>query len=301
MNQIRLSSKAFKAGAALAAAALALPALAQAPPMGSPQEKLTDKMGITQRLGAYVPTDVAFTDETGKQVQFGDLLGERPVILIPLFYRCTTMCISITDGLVKTLSKATRNDSLKPGRDFDVVMLGIHPKETHELAMAKKIEIFNILTPPAGRTEDTVWRNSAERGWHLLTGDMQSVRQITDAVGFKFSYDEQKDLINHPTCSIILTPDGKISSYTIGNGFPTKVLEDAIETAALNEVGRKADQSFMFGCIMLDPNTGKYTLVIQNVLRLAGILTVLIIAASIFTMSMKERRKSLEGVDAKLP
>ncbi len=258
-------------------------------------------MGLTQNLGAYLPKDVPFKDAEGNDVKFGEVFQGRPILLVPIFFTCKTMCVNIADDLVKTLAKSTKTDTLKPGRDFDVVMLSINHKETWQLANAKKVEIFNMLTPPQGRGENVEWRTAAGKGWHMLTGSEQSVRAITNAVGFKFSYDKRTDIINHPSASMILTPSGQVSNYLVGPRFPTAVVKKEMAMAARNEVGQPADQSFMFGCVRFDKQ-GRYTLVVENVLRLACVLTLLAVGGMILSMSLKERRKAnLEGGEAVQP
>jgi protein SCO1/2 len=275
---------------------LGLVAFASAQDPGTDSDKnespLARSMGITQKLGETLPKDVEFKDETGKTVRFGDLFSTRPVVLIPMFYACRTGCELITDSVLQTLAKANKtNDEMIVGRDLDVIILGIHPKETPELALAKKNLILKSVEPPRVTPE---WKTDAQKGWHLLTGDLESIHKITDAIGFKYSYDPIKDLINHPTCTVILTPQGRISSYTIGTDFPTSVIKSDLEIAARNEVGEKADQTMMFGCIMLDPATHKYTVVVENVLRLAGVLTVIILAFCIIRMSITTKREERE-------
>lgn len=282
------NTKVFRAG--LLTLALGLAAFAPAQDLdGKGQSSLTASMGITQKLGDAVPKDAAFKDESGKSIQFGDLFGKRPIVLVPIFYACRTGCPLVIDGVLKTIAKANKAENeMIVGRDFDVVLLGIHPKETPELAAAKKKLILNAVEPPQA---DASWRTYAEKGWHCLTGDEASIRKITDAVGFKYKYDPVKDLINHPTCTIFLTTDGHVSSYTIGNDFPTTVVKDDLSIAAKNEVGDPADQSMMFGCIMIDPATGKIRVVVQNIMRVAGALTLLIVGGSIISMSVKTKRE----------
>jgi protein SCO1/2 len=267
-----------------------LPAIAQ-----DLDTKLTSQMGITQKMGAWLPTDARFKDENGKSVTIGDIVGKRPIVLMPIFYSCKTMCVNLTDGICETVAKGTKFDEFKPGRDVDIVMLSINPKETPDLAMAKKVEIFNMLTPPKGNGYDDQWRADAEKGWHLLTGSYDQIRKVTDAVGFKYRYDEKLDLINHPTVSIVVTKSGQVSSYIIGPTIPTSVLKTDLALATNNEIGVKADQSFMFGCIMLDPTTGKYTMVAENIIRLGCVITLLIVVGSILIMSLRERQKHRGG------
>lgn len=276
-------------------------ASAQAPvsdgPSGNPDRKnespIAQTMGIRQRLGEAVPKDLTFLDEDGKTIQFGDLLQGRPLVVVPIFYRCQTACSIITDNIMKTVAKANSKDELVVGRDFDVVMVSIHPKETPDLARAKKQLILNALTPPK---ETPDWRPRMEKSWRMLTGTEENVRKlVTDTFGVRYKYDAQKDLINHPTCTVMVTPNGGISSYTIGNGFPTRVVQTSLVYAEKNQVGQMADQSMMFGCIMLDPETGKYRPVVMNIVRLAGVLTILVLFGSIALMSLKSKRDNPFG------
>jgi len=271
---------------------------------GAGQSSLTKSMGITQRLGETVPKDLMFKDEQGNNVRLGDMLHKRPVVLVPIFYSCKTGCAILTDNIIKTLAKATVGDILKPGRDMDVLMYSIDPVEDANLAHAKKALIFNSLTPHFSTPAQTgAWRADAEKGWHLLTGTKESIEQLSAAIGFKYDYrtvpDLQKtktvNLINHPTCTAFLTPEGKISSYTIGNGFQTKEVETNVATAQKGEIGMKADQSWMFGCVMVDPTTGRNRLVIENVWRLCGVLTLLALGVAVTSMFVKNHRENLVG------
>jgi protein SCO1 len=258
-------------------------------PAQDDQSPLARSMGITQHLGAYVPKDVEFKDETGKTVHFGDMLHTRPVVLVPIFYNCQTGCSFLAEQIIATLAKANKSgDKLVVGRDLDILMVSIHPKETSDLANSKREFFLKAFEPPSATPQ---WWSETRQGWHLLTGDSASIHKVTDAIGFKYSYNAEKNLINHPTCTVILSPAGRISSYTIGNEFPTRVVEDDLALAARNEVGEPADQSMMFGCIMLDPITHKYRVVIENVLRVLGVLTVLIMAFWIGGMSLKTKRE----------
>jgi len=276
----------------------ALGIVALVPAMATAQSAAPDSatngpfgMGITQKLGDYVPKDATFKNEDGKTVHFGDMLQGRPVVLVPIFYACKTGCSALVEQVIQTLARAnsTRSPQHKMvvGKDLDILMVSINPKETPELAHNKKNFFIDAFEPPSPTAE---WRATTENGWHLLTGNLTEIHKVTDAIGFKYSYDEKKDLIQHPTCTVVLSPQGRISGYTIGMEFPTRVVQEDIDIAAQNKVAEPADQSSMFGCIMLDPVTGKRRIVIENVLRLASLLTLLVLGGSIVSMSLKTKR-----------
>lgn len=245
----------------------------------SPQD-ITKLIGIDQKLGNPVPKDAVFKDETGKSIQFGDLLGKRPLVVVPVFYQCGSACVAVTDNLMKTLLAGTKGNILRVSRDFDVVFVSIDPRETPDLAIRKK----NTLVGGYGQP-------GTEGGWHLLTGELSQVRRLTDALGFRYTYDEASGRINHPTGIMFLTPNGLVSSYIVGIQFPTQIMLDDVARAAKNEIGPKSE-SFLFGCIMQDPVTGKRSLVIENVVRMFGAITLVILVAAILKMSLGARHRS---------
>jgi protein SCO1 len=165
-------------------------------------------------------------------------------------------------------------------------MVSIHPKETAELARAKERKLVEVYERPG-----------SENGWHLLTGSEESIQRLTQSVGFRYTYDPQKDLVNHPAGLMILTPDGKVSRYFYGADFPTAPLREALLEAAQEKIGPKAEV-VLFGCVMIDPITGKRTLVVKNVLILGGVLTVLGMGTWIGLMSIKSRRSGGPAVAA---
>jgi protein SCO1/2 len=271
---------------------------------------MSQGMKIEQKLGSAIPKDVPFLDEQGRKVTLGSYLGKEPVLLIPIFYRCQTGCAMITDGLVQTLLKAhqptgligamARNNPdrpLTPGKDLEIVMLGIDPRETPALAADKKNLILDSmdtrsktgLAKMLAMNGDNL-SDETDKHLHLLTGTLANIHRVTDAIGFSYYFNPATGVIRHPTGSVVLTPSGAISSYTIGNDFPTKMLETSLAMAGRNEVSlQKADQSFMFGCIMLDPATGHIRFVVENIVRVACVLTLLIFGYGIFRMLRNER------------
>src|SRR5579862_5238638 len=106
----------------------------------------TAGIGITQKLGADVPLDITFKDETGASVRLSQYFGRRPVLLNLIFYKCPGMCSLELEGLVSSFAKMSY---VKPGQapgaahtligtDVDVVTVSIDPNEGPDLAAAKR-------------------------------------------------------------------------------------------------------------------------------------------------------------------
>ena len=228
--------------------AVVLPAVASAQ---SNQSEFTKAMGIDQKLGGRLPLDTTFQDETGATRTFGSLLKGRPLLVVPLPLKRSAGCGVVLDGLETTLFKADHaNDraliqkdgpnALAIGKAFDVVLLSLDPAERSTDAAQAKIDFQDKVDPKVAVEPVTV-----------LTGDEASIRRMTDALGFRYFYDAPTKAMRNPTGSVLLTPDGQISSYTVGNDFPTKVVESNLEIARANRIGTKADQTQMFGCVQL--------------------------------------------------
>ncbi len=231
-------------------------------------------VAFEQRLNQQIPLDLPFRDETGRTVMLRRYFGQRPVIILPLYYSCETLCPILLDGLARGLHPV----SLEVGKDFEIITLSINPRETPSLAAKRKSEVLLHY----GRPE-------AEAGWHFLTGDETAIREVTKAIGFRYTYDAKTDQYAHPSGVVILTPEGKTARYFYGIDFPPRDLRLGLIEAADRKIGTPIDQVLLY-CYRYDALTGKYGLVIRNVIRLAGLATVLALGMFILLMLRRERR-----------
>lgn len=237
-----------------------------------------NQMKIEQRLGAQVPGEARFKDETGREVPMASLYGRRPIVLLPMFFLCRGVCGKETDNLLKTIA---RLDTKAVGKDYDVVLLSINPKETPELAMNKKTSLLKVMKGDTNR-----------EGYHFLTGKMEEIRKVTNAVGFGFDYDETDGRINHPAGLMVLTPGGKVAQYILGAEYPKPILTEALTLAGEEKIGKKAE-TVLLGCVMIDPVTGKKSIVIENVIRLISGIFALGVFGWIGSMMLKNRRSEV--------
>jgi len=232
---------------------------------------------IEQKLDEAVPLDIEFRDEHGRSVRLGDYFGQKPVVLALVYYECPMLCGMELNGLLR----AARVLSLDIGKDYEVVTVSFDPDETPELAAAKKREYVGKYNRP-----------EAETSWHFLTGGQKSIERLTEAVGFRYTYDPETDLFNHASGIMVLTPEGRLSHYFYGVEYPPRDLRLGLIEASQNKIGSPVDQVLLY-CFHYDPVTGKYGLVIMNVIRLAGVATVLALGAFMLLMLRRERRQRL--------
>lgn len=267
---------------ALAALVCSSPAAAQvgvtAPEPGDPTSArpgLLSKIRIDQRLNAQVPLDLPFTDETGRQVRLGDYFGRRPVILALVYYECPMLCTQVLNGLVTALGVM----NFEPGREFDVVAVSFNPREGPGLASQKKAAYMERYKRP-----------HTAGGWHFLTGADASIRQLADAVGFRYEYDEAIKQYAHGAGIEVLTPSGHISRYFYGIEYSPRDIRLGLIEASNERIGTPIDDFLLF-CYHYDPATGKYGASVLRMVRLGGILTVLAFL-SFLTISLRRERQT---------
>ena len=241
----------------------------------TPDEAL-ESARFEQRLNAQTPLDLAFRDETGQDVRLGSYLGEKPVILALVYYNCPNICSVVLNDLVENL----RELPFELGREFDVVTVSIDPRETPELAAASKDTYVH-----------NYGRAGVEHGWHALTGTEKAIQRLASVVGFQYAYDARLKQYAHPSGLLVVTPEGKISSYLYGLVYSPTDLRLALVEASENKIGSPIDQ-VLLRCYQYDPVSGKYTVTVMNIVRLGGLITTIVLGGFLVTMVRGNRRIS---------
>lgn len=231
-------------------------------------------VGIEQRLNEDLPLDLVFRDEAGREVKIGDYFGDKPVILSLVYYECPMLCTMVLNGLVSSLADL----DFDIGKEFEVVTVSFNPKDTPDLASRKKQTYLGKYG-----------RDGAEDGWHFLTGEAGSIEALTEAVGFKYKFIPETGEFVHASSIMVLTPLGKLSKYFYGIDYPELDLRLGLVEASDNKIGSPVDQILLY-CYHYDPTTGKYGMVIMNVIRLAGTLTVLLLVGFMLLMFRRDRQ-----------
>jgi protein SCO1/2 len=237
------------------------------PPANTRPPRL-ENVGIEQHLDAQVPPDLTFRDETGKTVKLADYFGRKPLILNLVYYNCTMLCGEALAGL----ASAMRLVKFDVGNEFDVVTVSFDPRETPEMAAAKKKDYVGRYGRP-----------NAAAGWHFLTGQQESINALTKAVGFQYQYDAKTNQYAHATAIMVLTPQGHISRYFYGVDFPPKDLRMGLVEASQGRIGNAVDAVLLY-CYHYDPESGKYGAMVANILRLAAAATILFMGTFLFIL-----------------
>lgn len=234
---------------------------------------IVERVGFDQKLGAQLPLDRHFRDDSGRDVTLGEFFGRRPVILVPVYYRCPLLCNQTLNALTCSLKPL----SLDAGEDFDVLAISIDPEETPELASKKKANYLERYGRPG-----------TESGWHFLTGEPPSIDAVAEAIGFRYTYNPRTKLYTHAAGIVVATPDGRVSRYYFGIDYPARDLQAELKRAESGKIG-SAISGLLLLCYNYDAATGKYTLSIVRLTRVLGIATVLTLGSFLFVMFRRDR------------
>jgi protein SCO1 len=282
---VKLSNTIRAAVFGVAAFVCAFNAAAQAPKVvdaGTPstaQPQIFSSVGIDQHLDAQVPLGLMFKDETGKNVHLVDYFGKRPVILTLVYYQCPMLCTQVLNGLTSSVNVL----KFDIGKDYDVLTVSIDPRETPEMARAKKDVYVSRYRRP-----------TAPNGWHFLTGDQENISKLARAVGFRYAFDKKTDQFAHASGIMVLTPDGKVAQYYYGIEYSPKDLRLALIDASQHKIGNIVDEVMLF-CYHYDPTTGRYNAAAIGALRVAGILTLVLLGGFIFISVKRESKEHVKG------
>jgi protein SCO1/2 len=239
--------------------------------------KVLKNVGIDQRLNEQIPLDAAFKDEQGHDVRLGQYFHGKPVVLSLVYDQCPMLCNQVLNGMMG----AFRQVSYNIGEQFEVITVSFDPRETPDLAAAKKSTYIKAYNRPG-----------AEASWHFLTGDEANIKRLTEAVGFRYLWDEQTKQFAHASAIMVLTPEGKLARYFYGIEYPPRDLRLGLVEASQNKIGSPVD-ALMLYCYHYDPATGKYGAIVMNIVRLAGGVTLFLIVGMILVLRKRSSRAEL--------
>ncbi len=246
---------------------------------GTSTDKPNDKpklprqlQGITidQRLGAQLPLDTVFQDETGRSVTLGSFFHTgKPVLLALVYYTCPMLCSQVLTGVVHGLKPL----DIKAGRDYNVVAISFNPSETPADASAYR-DLYSAEYSNHARSP----------GWHFLVGQPDSIKAVTEAAGFHYRWDAATKTYFHAAGIMMATPEGRMARYFYGVEYKPSDLKLGLMDSSHNTIGSPVDKILLF-CCQYDPTTGKYTTDVLNLLRVAAALSLLGMAAVFMRLS----------------
>ncbi|MGH8015247.1 MAG: SCO family protein [Candidatus Zixiibacteriota bacterium] len=239
---------------------------------------------IIEHLGDKLPLELQFTDDMGSIVTLGEYFGkEKPVLLSLGYYECPMLCNLVFNGI----STGVKELGWTPGENFEIVSISIDPTETSALASAKKANYIK-----------SVEIQGAENGWHFLVGEKSQSEALANAVGFKFYYVDERDEFAHAAAVYLISPDGTISRYLYGIQYTGRDLKLGLLEASEGKIGTTIDRIILY-CFHYDPEAKSYVLFAQNIMKLGGLATVVVMSLFLGTLWIKDHMNSGSKIKGK--
>jgi len=202
--------------------------------------------------------------------------SKRPVIIVPMYYDCPVVC---STTLLKTYEALKELGDLKVGRDYRVLVYSFNHKNTVEEAKQKFTSYSHFFG------ENAVF----------AIGDSLNVLKLSEILGFKYKK-VKEGLYSHPVAIFVATPDGKTSQviYDFGKINPMDLRLSLLE-ASKGKIGEnRFINEFLMYCFEYDSANKRYELVVWNLVKLFGILSIGIIFA-LYAYIFFKREKNRQG------
>jgi len=88
----------------------------------------------------------------------------------------------------------------------------------------------------------------------------------------------------------VLTPEGKLARYFYGIEYRPRDVRLGLVEASQSRIGTPVD-TLMLYCYHYDPRTGKYGPVVMNIMKVAGAITIGLIAGMLLMLRKRGPRK----------
>ena len=234
------------------------------------------RASIEPRVGQSLPLTAEFRDHLGRTAPLSDIVGKRPLVLCLVYFECPMLCKLAADGLVRSASSVPEY----VGQDFDIAMISFDPRDTAERASAARKHALEQYARP-----------ETAAGWHFLTGSQENIDLLTEAVGFRYAWDQNSRQFAHAAGLMIIAPDGVIAEYMDGIQYSPRDLVSAVNRSARNELTERPPTSFV-RCYLYDPTTGQFGAAVQWTIRVLGIGTVLAMIAAVYSLNRRAKSRA---------
>lgn len=230
---------------------------------------------VEEHLEEKIPTDLKFATSEGDSVTLGDLMDEeKPVLLNPVYYNCPMLCTMV----IEEVFEGVKDLAWTPGEEYTIITFSINPDEDPALAAETKKQYLASFN-----------REGAEDGWYFLTGKQDQIKELTDAIGFKYRKVEETGEYAHSASVMFLDPAGTIVRYIYGIDFDGFNFKNALSEAADGKIGNTFEKVMLY-CYQYDPDSNSYVPVAWRIMQIGGLVTVLFLGIFLGFLWLKERK-----------
>lgn len=230
---------------------------------------------VEEKLNTQLDLNLSFINEAGQTVALRDYFKSgKPVVLNLVYYSCPMLCGMVTKAVTNTL----RDMEWTPGKEFEVVTISFDPRETYQLANAKKEAVLVDYGRPQAR-----------EGWHFLVDKDDNAKKLSDQIGFRYRWIEDQKQFAHGSVTFVVTPEGKMSRYLYGLAYEPRDMKLALAEASQGKVGDWATKILLY-CYHYDPQARSYVFAARNVMKIGGLIVFSLVALGLVIFWRREIR-----------
>jgi len=233
-------------------------------------DEVKENVGIEEKLGKYLPGDLKFYNSIGDTLSLEEIIT-KPTILSLIYYNCAGVCNPMMTALVDAMNHV----QLEPGEEFQVLTISFDHREN--VADAKKWKKSYL---------DQMTRNFPRNEWHFMVGDSQSIKELTESVGFFFKDDGYNNYI-HAGSIYAISPERMISRYLyFDKSFNPFDIKMALIEAGEGKTNPTISKVLQY-CFSYDPEGKTY---VFNTTKVIGSFMLLAVALLFVVLVIKGRK-----------
>jgi protein SCO1/2 len=226
-------------------------------------------IALSPPANAALPLDVVFRDTTDHRITLRTAMGEKPTLILFADYTCRTVC----KPSLAIAADALRASGLPPG-SYRLLVIGLDPKDTPSAAA----DFLQQIGDPEVAASTVA-----------LMSDGDNVQKVTQAAGYRYTYDAAADQFAHPAGVIVATATGQITRVLSSLSLNPNDLRLALVEAGQGGVGHIADRLTLL-CYGFDPVHGIYAVRIKVLLEAAAAVTLGTLGIFLFVLTRRGRR-----------
>ena len=171
---------------------------------------------VSPQAGNLVPV-VSWTDENGTVHSLSEFAG-YPIILLPIYTRCRTACVTNVGHLKEALSEASADPT-----QFRVLLFSFDPTDTPAVLA------------------DYRSHQKIPLAWSLGTGSRKDTEKLLESIGFQ--YGQAGKEFTHPNVLVFLDPNLRVAKWIYGDQYSGRDIDGALRVAAGESdwIGRHSD------------------------------------------------------------
>ncbi|HEX8701035.1 MAG TPA: SCO family protein [Myxococcaceae bacterium] len=230
---------------------------------------------VEEHLGEPLPLQARFLDEEGKEIRLAEVLPkDKPTLVTLVYYQCPMLCNLVINAQVS----AMREVGLELGKDYEAITVSIDPKDTPAQSTDRRRRHLQAM----GKPETAPWR--------FLTGTQENIQLLSQALGFKYTYDEATKQYAHPAVVHVITPEASIARYLYGTSFPARDMKLALLEAANGRVGTSFDR-VVLSCFKYETATRQYSFYVFGFIRTGALLVFAALSMMLIYFWRRELKK----------